>query len=211
MTTPRRLGRGTPSCSPSSRTALNRRRRGHRRETDGPAPSSGCRCPASVCRVDPRLPRSTLRWDGRAATPEIDDGEVHDDHARLGRVRGKDDGDALRAVARDGGSLQRGDDPGRCARRRRGPGRPDPGRGGRLQRRGAGGHRRSVRRDEGAVRRLLRDRGGFEGGGGRVGQPAAGGCRYEVRGPPVPGIDEFPQDNEWITKERAGRERTGQL
>lgn len=27
----------------------------------------------------------------------------------------------------------------------------------------------------------------------------------------VPGIDEFPQDNEWIVKERAWRERTGQL
>jgi hypothetical protein len=35
------------------------------------------------------------------------------------------------------------------------------------------------------------------------------GARMEVRR--VPGIDEFPQDNEWIRKERAWRERTGQL
>jgi hypothetical protein len=27
----------------------------------------------------------------------------------------------------------------------------------------------------------------------------------------VPSIDEFPQDNEWIVRERAWRERTGQL
>ena len=39
--------------------------------------------------------------------------------------------------------------------------------------------------------------------------PAWPGTKCEVRR--VPGIDEFPQDNEWIIKERAWRERTGQL
>jgi hypothetical protein len=39
--------------------------------------------------------------------------------------------------------------------------------------------------------------------------PAVAGSKCEVRR--VPGIDEFPQDNEWITRERAWRERTGQL
>jgi hypothetical protein len=39
--------------------------------------------------------------------------------------------------------------------------------------------------------------------------PAFPGAKCEVRR--VPGIDEFPQDNEWIVKERAWREQTGQL
>ena len=40
--------------------------------------------------------------------------------------------------------------------------------------------------------------------------PATGaGVKVEIRR--VPTIDEFPQDNEWIIKERAWRERTGQL
>jgi hypothetical protein len=40
--------------------------------------------------------------------------------------------------------------------------------------------------------------------------PLAGpGMKAEIRR--VPGIDEFPQDNEWIAKERAWREATGQL
>ncbi|MEV4096214.1 YciI family protein [Streptosporangium saharense] len=39
--------------------------------------------------------------------------------------------------------------------------------------------------------------------------PATTGSKCEVRR--VPGIDEFPQDNEWIIRERAWRERTGQL
>ncbi|WP_127501494.1 YciI family protein [Actinoplanes solisilvae] len=39
--------------------------------------------------------------------------------------------------------------------------------------------------------------------------PAFPGAKCEVRR--VPGIDEFPQDNEWIRKERAWREQTGQL
>ncbi|GIJ49354.1 transcription initiation protein [Virgisporangium aliadipatigenens] len=39
--------------------------------------------------------------------------------------------------------------------------------------------------------------------------PSLPGFKAEVRR--VPGIDEFPQDNEWIIKERAWRERTGQL
>lgn len=39
--------------------------------------------------------------------------------------------------------------------------------------------------------------------------PAMSGSKVEVRR--VPGIDEFPQENEWIIKERAWRERTGQL
>lgn len=39
--------------------------------------------------------------------------------------------------------------------------------------------------------------------------PAMGGAKCEVRR--VPSIDEFPQDNEWVVKERAWRERTGQL
>ncbi|WP_280225261.1 YciI family protein [Nocardia farcinica] len=40
--------------------------------------------------------------------------------------------------------------------------------------------------------------------------PAVGpGFKTEIRR--VPTIDEFPQDNEWIQKERAWREATGQL
>ena len=39
--------------------------------------------------------------------------------------------------------------------------------------------------------------------------PAIGGSKVEVRR--VPSIEEFPQDNEWIVKERAWREQTGQL
>jgi hypothetical protein len=39
--------------------------------------------------------------------------------------------------------------------------------------------------------------------------PAGVGSKCEVRR--VPSIDEFPQDNEWVVKERAWRERTGQL
>ncbi|MFC4002957.1 YciI family protein [Prauserella oleivorans] len=40
--------------------------------------------------------------------------------------------------------------------------------------------------------------------------PLAGpGSKCEIRR--VPSIDEFPQDNEWIKKERAWREATGQL
>ncbi|MGV9268314.1 YciI family protein [Kitasatospora sp. NPDC003701] len=39
--------------------------------------------------------------------------------------------------------------------------------------------------------------------------PAFPGTKIEIRR--VPGIDEFPQDNEWIIKERAWRDRTGQL
>ncbi|MDP9799462.1 hypothetical protein J2S43_007974 [Catenuloplanes nepalensis] len=39
--------------------------------------------------------------------------------------------------------------------------------------------------------------------------PAMSGSKCEIRR--VPTIDEFPQDNEWIIKERAWRERTGQL
>ncbi|ANZ38252.1 transcription initiation protein [Lentzea guizhouensis] len=40
--------------------------------------------------------------------------------------------------------------------------------------------------------------------------PMAGpGFKTEIRR--VPTIDEFPQDNEWIKKERAWRESTGQL
>ncbi|WP_141579991.1 YciI family protein [Actinomadura sp. WMMA1423] len=39
--------------------------------------------------------------------------------------------------------------------------------------------------------------------------PAGAGFKTEIRR--VPTIDEFPQDNEWIKKERAWREATGQL
>jgi hypothetical protein len=39
--------------------------------------------------------------------------------------------------------------------------------------------------------------------------PSAAGTRVEIRR--VPTIDEFPQDNEWVQKERAWRESTGQL
>ncbi|MDY7086333.1 MAG: YciI family protein [Actinomycetota bacterium] len=39
--------------------------------------------------------------------------------------------------------------------------------------------------------------------------PAFPGSKTEIRR--VPGIDEFPQDNEWIKKERVWREQTGQL
>jgi hypothetical protein len=39
--------------------------------------------------------------------------------------------------------------------------------------------------------------------------PMTAGTKTEIRR--VPSIDEFPQDNEWIRKERAWREQTGQL
>ncbi|MCK9877127.1 YciI family protein [Frankia sp. AgPm24] len=39
--------------------------------------------------------------------------------------------------------------------------------------------------------------------------PSIPGSKCEIRR--VPGIDEFPQDNEWVVRERAWRERTGQL
>ncbi|MBU2665872.1 transcription initiation protein [Actinoplanes bogorensis] len=39
--------------------------------------------------------------------------------------------------------------------------------------------------------------------------PAFPGAKCEIRR--VPGVDEFPQDNEWIKKEKAWREQTGQL
>lgn len=39
--------------------------------------------------------------------------------------------------------------------------------------------------------------------------PMAAGSKCEIRR--ISSIDEFPQDNEWIIKERAWRERTGQL
>ncbi len=39
--------------------------------------------------------------------------------------------------------------------------------------------------------------------------PLMAGSKSEIRR--VPSIDEFPQDNEWIQKERAWREQTGQL
>lgn len=39
--------------------------------------------------------------------------------------------------------------------------------------------------------------------------PFMEGSKIEVRR--VPSIDEFPQDNQWIQKERAWREQTGQL
>ena len=39
--------------------------------------------------------------------------------------------------------------------------------------------------------------------------PLTAGTKTEIRR--VPGIDEFPQDNVWIQKERAWREQTGQL
>jgi hypothetical protein len=39
--------------------------------------------------------------------------------------------------------------------------------------------------------------------------PLTDGTKIEIRR--VPSIDEFPQDNEWIARERAWREATGQL
>lgn len=39
--------------------------------------------------------------------------------------------------------------------------------------------------------------------------PLTAGTKTEIRR--VPTVDEFPQDNEWIQKERAWREQTGQL
>jgi hypothetical protein len=39
--------------------------------------------------------------------------------------------------------------------------------------------------------------------------PAVPGSKCEIRR--VPTIDEFPQDNEWVIREKAWRERTGQL
>ncbi|WP_262849742.1 YciI family protein [Mumia quercus] len=39
--------------------------------------------------------------------------------------------------------------------------------------------------------------------------PYSKGTKVEIRR--VPSIDEFPQDNEWVFRERAWREQTGQL
>jgi hypothetical protein len=39
--------------------------------------------------------------------------------------------------------------------------------------------------------------------------PSFPGSKVEIRR--VPTIDEFPQDNEWIIREKAWRERTGQI
>jgi hypothetical protein len=39
--------------------------------------------------------------------------------------------------------------------------------------------------------------------------PLTAGTKTEIRR--VPSIDEFPQDNQWIQKERAWREQTGQV
>jgi hypothetical protein len=39
--------------------------------------------------------------------------------------------------------------------------------------------------------------------------PLGAGTKIEIRR--VPSLDEFPQDNEWVKKERAWRESTGQL
>jgi hypothetical protein len=39
--------------------------------------------------------------------------------------------------------------------------------------------------------------------------PAMSGSKCEIRR--VPSIDEFPQDNEWVIREREWRERTGQV
>ncbi|MFE4228864.1 YciI family protein [Arthrobacter sp. NPDC056886] len=39
--------------------------------------------------------------------------------------------------------------------------------------------------------------------------PLTAGTKTEIRR--VPSIDEFPQENEWIQRERAWREQTGQL
>lgn len=39
--------------------------------------------------------------------------------------------------------------------------------------------------------------------------PMTTGSKAEIRR--IPSIDEFPQDNEWVQKERAWREQTGQL
>jgi len=39
--------------------------------------------------------------------------------------------------------------------------------------------------------------------------PLGPGTKTEIRR--VPSLDEFPQDNEWVKKERAWRESTGQL
>ena len=39
--------------------------------------------------------------------------------------------------------------------------------------------------------------------------PLGGGTKIEIRR--VPSIDEFPVDNEWVQKEKAWRESTGQL
>ena len=39
--------------------------------------------------------------------------------------------------------------------------------------------------------------------------PLTAGTKTEIRR--VPSIDEFPQDNKWIQRERAWREQTGQL
>jgi hypothetical protein len=44
-----------------------------------------------------------------------------------------------------------------------------------------------------------------------VGQTTPDGCRTKCEIRRVPSVEEFPQDNEWIIKERAWRERTGQL
>ena len=41
--------------------------------------------------------------------------------------------------------------------------------------------------------------------------PPVPGATWKVEIRRVPSIDEFPQDNEWVSRERAWRERAGQL
>ena len=75
----------------------------------------------------------------------------------------------------------------------------------RLRLRPARGHRRRLRREGGTVRRLLDARGRVQRGSGRVGGkcPLGPGVKLEMRR--VPTIDEFPQDNEYVQKEKAWR------
>src|SRR5690606_35489811 len=92
----------------------------------------------------------------------------------------------VRGDAGEGGAVQRRADPrGRAAGRRR-PRGPRRGRGPRLHRRHPGGHRRPLRRDQGAVHRLLHHRRRVQGGGDRVGQAGAQPAGQQDRDPAHP-------------------------
>ena len=77
----------------------------------------------------------------------------------------------------------------------------------RLRLRPARGHRRRLRRGDGTVRRLLDPRGRVqkeEAAEWAAKCPLGPGVKLEMRR--VPTIDEFPQDNEYVQKEKAWRE-----
>src|SRR5690606_31026828 len=132
--------RNTSSCSPAT-TVLTTSRSRDRTEIR-PARCRSAIAPSGL-------------WVGEQRSDPVrggDHDEVHADQAGYGRVGREDDGDALRGHAGDDRPLHRRTDPGRRSGRGRGSGRPEPGGGGRLSGRDSGGHRRPVRRNQGAVR-----------------------------------------------------------